>query len=169
MKTLQLSIFLLFFLCGSVVAQKSSYSEMKLTFNAIGPIKIGMSIKEASAAFGKTLEYKETIEGCGWIGTPSLPKGIELKVVGGKVVMINVRNKDVMTGEGAHVGLTEKEIKDLFPGQVKVTNHEYLDGHYLQVKPKNSKYGYVFETEQSKVMSIRAGQIEDIFFVEGCL
>ncbi len=158
-------------LCIPALAQQSPVSIMKLSASALGPIKIGMSTEEASTAFGQPLVYQETVEGCGWIGRPGLPKGIDLKVVEGVIVMINVSSNTITTLEGAHVGQTEKEIKDLFPGQVKVTPHLYTTGgHYLNVKLKNNKeFGYVFETDGSRVKTIRAGDLNEISLAEGCL
>ena len=83
-------------------------------------------------------------------------------------VLTDVENKFTATAEGARVGDSEATIKRLYPGRVRVTPHEYIEGHYLTVVSPDGKHGYVFETDGRKVTQYRAGSRVAIRYIEGC-
>src|SRR5437763_10683689 len=90
------------------------------------------------------------------------PPGLAFMVVDGRVARVDVDEKcPIATDRGAKIGDTEAAIRRLYPGRVRVTRHEYVDGHYLTVVPKERRYrGYriVFETDGKRVTSYRAGK-----------
>jgi len=68
---------------------------------------------------------------------------------------------------------TEDKIKELLRRPDQDEPHHYLPetGHYLNYSPANSAergYGMVFETEDGKITSFRAGTRRAIALVEGC-
>jgi hypothetical protein len=81
-------------------------------------------------------------------------------------------NPRITTLAGAKIGDTEQQIKSLYPGQIKVTPHEYVrGGHYLTFVPtdaQDKQYRVVFETDGKRVKNFRAGQIPEVEAIEGC-
>jgi len=73
---------------------------------------------------------------------------------------------------GAKIGDFEARIRAIYPKQVAVTPHRYVQkGHYLTFIPKDAvdqKYRLSFEADGQKVTQFRAGQLPEVAFVEGC-
>ena len=66
--------------------------------------------------------------------------------------------------------MTEPEIKNLFPDQIEVEPHKYVDGgHYLVFVPGDpADHRVIFETDGAMVTSYRAGILPEVEWVEGC-
>ncbi len=61
--------------------------------------------------------------------------------------------------------------QQLYPGQVSISPHKYVDGHYLIVTPSapaDSTYRLVFETDGKLVTRFRSGKMPEVTWVEGC-
>lgn len=82
------------------------------------------------------------------------------------------QNNQITTFKGAKIGDTEAQIKSLYPGQIQVTPHKYVqNGHYLTFIPKDRSdrnYRLVFETDGKLVTEFRAGKLPEVEYVEGC-
>jgi uncharacterized UBP type Zn finger protein len=78
----------------------------------------------------------------------------------------------VKTVSGAKIGDSENRIKSLYPGQIRVTPHEYVQaGHYLTFVPKDAsdqQYRVVFKTDGRRVTRFQAGRLPEVGYVEGC-
>ena len=66
--------------------------------------------------------------------------------------------------------MTELEIKTLFPDQIEVQLHKYVDGgHYLVFVPRDpADHRVIFETDGEVVTGYRAGILPEVEWVEGC-
>lgn len=177
-----LSAFVLSSLAISAVAIAATTTPTKITnksklaINGIGSIKVGMSVAEASKASGIKLVAGSTDNSsCTYVRPQGAPKGISFMVTNGRIARVDVYdNKSITTLSGAKIGDTEARIKALYPGQIKVTPHEYtgyMGGHYLTFVPKDqSDLGYrvVFETDGKRVVNFRSGKLPEVEYVEGC-
>ncbi len=162
----------------SIPESSGSVSTEKLTVDGIRPIKVGMTVAEASKAAGTPLVSLD-VNGRplppNWGGytiePKDSPKGIFFLVVFGRIARVDLGNRQITTQCGAKIGDTEARIKALYPGQIQVTPDKYVESlHNLTLVPKDSKdsnYRIVFKTYGSRVTSIRSGKIPEVEYVEG--
>jgi hypothetical protein len=144
--------------------------------NGIHPIRIGMTIPEATEAVGlpARTDGDQASQGCFYYKFQGGAEGLSMMVMGDRIVRIDISpDSPIVTRSGAGIGSTEAEIKALYPGQIKVTPHPYIQGgHYLTYTPRSaqdSQYRLIFETNASgKVVTFRAGKLPEVNAIEGC-
>ncbi|MGB7708668.1 MAG: hypothetical protein WBL95_03830 [Microcoleus sp.] len=165
----------------SVNAQVQLTDNSKLALNGIGPIRVGMTVDEASRAAGvrmvKTLSAGRTEEYCAYFELEGGPKGISFMVINNRIPRVDISNERVTTIKGAKIGDNEERIFSLYPGQIKATRHPYQglpprNGKYLTFVPKDAadkNYRIIFETANNRVMRFRSGKIPEVDYIEGCL
>jgi len=163
----------------SVNAQVQLTENSKLAINGIGPIRVGMTVDEASRAAGVRLVkgYAGLDENfCSYFKPQGEPKGINFMVTKGRIVRIDISNERVTTIKGAKIGDTEDRIISLYPGQIQVTRHPYqrlplTNQKYLTFVPKDAadkSYRIIFETSKNRVERFRSGKIPQVEYIEGC-
>lgn len=154
--------------------RSSEATHWKVNLNGIGPIRVGMSPRQASQAIGAQLVgYGQSTGGeCYYIHLEKETKGVDFMIIGGRVARIDVNTPEITTVSGARVGYTEDQIKSIYPGQLAVGPHKYVEkGHYLTFIPKDpqfSQYRLIFETDGKVVTSYRAGKLPEVEWVEHC-
>ncbi len=160
----------------SVLAQTKLTNDSKVYINGIGSVRVGMTIAAASKAAATKLIREsgdETNPSCFYVKPREL-KDIGFMVTDGRISRVDVweKNKSIATLSGAKIGDAESRIKSLYPRQIQVTPHEYVQaGHYLTFVPKNASdknYRVVFETDGKKVTRFRPGKLPEVEYVEGC-
>lgn len=150
--------------------------QSKLVINGIQPIRIGMTVIEATKAVGlpARTDGDAASQGCFYYKFQGGVPDLSMMVVGDRIVRIDIgRGSKITTRSGAGIGSTEAQIKALYPGQIEVTPHPYVEGgSYLTFVPRSaadSKYRIIFETDATgKVTGFRAGQIPQVKAIEGC-
>ena len=161
---------------SSVLSQTKLTNQSKVYINGIGAVRVGMTIAEASKAAGTKLIRQsgyETNPSCFYVKPQGEPKDIGFMVTNKRISRVDVwNNKSITTLSGAKIGDTESRIKSLYPRQIQVTPHEYVQaGHYLTFVPKDASdknYRVVFETDGKKVTRFRSGKLSEVEYVEGC-
>ncbi|MDD1416167.1 hypothetical protein MEN41_16525 [Dolichospermum sp. ST_con] len=169
---------------GTVIAQTKLTSQAKVTINSIGPVKIGMNLPEAAAAANTrlsigyagsdscySLQTEGELKGVSFMVTKDDVKSRLQYITSDVIARVDVDNPKITTLSGAKIGDTEARIKSLYPGQIKVTPHTYIKGHYLTFIPKNKaeqNYRIVFETDGQRVIRYRAGKLPEVEYIEGC-
>lgn len=156
-------------------AQTKLTNSSKVYINGIGSVRIGMTVAEASKAAGTKLIREGASESvsCFYV-QPREPKNIAFMVTSGRISRVDVweKNKSITTLSGAKIGDSEAKIKSLYPRQIQVTPHKYVQGgHYLTVVPKDASdknYRILFETDGKKVTRFRSGKLPEVEYVEGC-
>ncbi len=176
------------FMALSLIAQTQLTEQSKLVIDGIGPIRVGMSVSEAETTARVKLVEKGGRAGgggCYYLWPQKGPQYIGLMVIGKENSRINrtqdriarvdiFKGSSISTLSGAKIGDTETRIKALYPGQIKVTPHQYTGpqgGHYLTYTPKDSgdkNYRIVFETLKGRVTQFRSGKLPEVAYVEGC-
>jgi hypothetical protein len=150
-------------------------NQSKLLLNGIGDVPIGLTVAEtARVARIKlvSLDGSSPKDACYYVKPQGL-KDVGFMVIDGKVARVDVwRESKVTTLRGAKIGDSEARIKSLYPGQIKVTPHEYVTGgHYLTFTPKDradKNYRLVFETDGKRVTQMRSGKLPEVLYIEGC-
>jgi hypothetical protein len=94
-----------------------------------------------------------------------------MMVSGGRVVRIETEDRRYRTASGARVGMTEAEIRRLYPA-MRVEPHHYTgpEGHYLIYQARSEPYALLFETDPQgrRAINLRVGTWEAVQLVEGC-
>jgi hypothetical protein len=160
---------------GAAMAQLTT--ESKVFADGFGRARVGMTVKEVAQAAGTRLVSSSgkpiQNKGCFYVKPEKGPSGVEFMLTDGRISRIDVfKNTQITTVSGARIGDTESRIKSLYPGQIKVTPHEYVQGgHYLTFtskQPLYKNYRVVFETDGKRVTQYRAGKLPEVEFTEGC-
>jgi hypothetical protein len=149
-------------------------SQSPLTINGIGPVRVGMTLAEAEQAADMPMSVPDTDDnGCGY----SQPQGIEnllFMVTDNQIARVDVvRDSTIKTLSGAGIGNTRAEIEAMYPGQIEVSPHKYVQGgHYLTYIPtdvSDRNYRIVFETDENDVVTrLRSGKLPEVTWVETC-
>lgn len=154
-------------------AQATLTTQSRVYINSIGPIRVGMTVREASRAIGRPLiPDREQNEECFYVTPKGGPEGVHFMVTDGRIARIDISSREFATVRDARIGDTEAYIKRLYPGQVRVSQHPYDErGHYLTVIPRDYKdrnYRIIFETDGRRVTGYRVGNLADVALIEGC-
>jgi hypothetical protein len=137
--------------------------------DGVGPVRIGMSLAQLSAALHQELGPDERDEqGCFYIHAHGYDH-VGFMIIDGKVARVDVGAPRAKTSAGIQVGDTEAHARQVYGSRMKVTAHTYIDGgHYLTVRSTDGRYGIRFETENGKIIGYYAGTYKAIQYVEGC-
>jgi hypothetical protein len=139
-----------------------------------GPLRIGMTVDQASRALGVALEPAAPSEnddgGCYFVYPTGGAGRVGFMITGGTVARVDVLEPGILTAAGVGVGSTEAEVGAAYGAGLEISAHKYTwmeGGHYLIVEPRpGSKL--VFETDGSTVITYRAGRVPEVEYVEGC-
>ncbi len=138
----------------------------------IGPVRAGMTLAQANAALGGTLNVPSRLDECDFVRPKTTPRDVMFMVEKGRISRVDVvRASTIATTAGARIGDTEARIMSLYPGRVATQPHKYTDGRYLVVTPANpadSAFRIVFETDGTRVLRYRSGIRPAVEYVEGC-
>lgn len=138
------------------------------THNSFGKIKVGMTVRQASQAFGTELITPNGTGECYYIEPKQGLKGVDFMVIEGKIARIDIAGKAYATDKGAKIGDTEAKIKSLYKG-IKVHPQKYDEKrHDMEVYSRDKKYLLIFETDGKVVTGFRVGRVEEVSWVERC-
>jgi len=137
--------------------------------DGVGPVKVGMTLAQLSAALHQELAADQRDEeGCFYIDARGHDH-ISFMIIDGHVVRVEVGALGIKTSTGIQVGDSEAHVRRVYGSKMKVTPHTYIDnGHYLTVRSADGRYGVRFETDRGKITMFYAGKYAAIQYVEGC-
>ncbi len=164
----------------SVNAQAQLTENSKLALNGIGPIRVGMTVDEASQSAGVRLVQTQSggeEYACLYFRPQVEPKEISFMVTKGRIARVDIYNNRITTIRGAKIGDNEERIFSLYPGQIQATRHPYVggpprNGKYLTFVPKDAadkNYRIIFETSGNRVTRFRSGKLPEVEYIEGCV
>jgi hypothetical protein len=141
-----------------------------LTLRGIGTLRVGMPVAALRRMGARGEDYPDPDVDCSYWRTPRWP-GLNMMVSGGRVVRIETEDRRYRTASGARIGMTEAEIRRLYPA-MRVEPHPYTgpQGHYLVVRARGAPYGLILETDPDtrRVLQFRVGRWEAVQLIEGC-
>jgi hypothetical protein len=158
----------------SAPSRAAGPTEWRLTTRGFGPARVGMTADELSAALGTKVIVDAPLdegENCQYAKAERGLDGVAFMMIDGRVARVDVESKEYATASGARVGMTEREVKALYRGRLRVSPHHYTDGHYLTYVPRDARdknYRVVFETDGKVVTGVRVGRLPEVEYVEGC-
>lgn len=153
------------------LAQSRRDRGLVVTYDGFGPVKVGMTLPQASKALGVRVTRGAGYDGdeCYYASPESGHEGVIFMMSGPRIVRIDVRGSNYATDRGARVGDSEARIKRLYRGEFKVSRHKYFEaGRYIEVEAKGGRYLIIFETDGRRVTTYRVGRPEQVGYVEGC-
>lgn len=161
---------------GIALAQTRLSNQSRIQTNGIGAVRVGMTVGEAERAAGIPLVargYYTPNDACYYVVPEESAMDISFMVTGGTIARVDIgRESEIVTLSGAGIGDSEERILSLFPGQIEIRPHPYVQGHYLEFVPRDradANYRVIFETSSDgKVNAYRAGQLPEVNYIEGC-
>jgi len=164
---------------ASVPIPKTLTDTSRLELNGIGPIVVGMTLDEASAAHGKPVAIDSRTlgpgweRGCGHALAEGGPEGLRFMVLHGRIERIEVGRGPVATPEGITTGSPVQDVLAAYAGRIRVEPHTYTarkGGQYLIVDETSggTPMSILFETDGSRVAQFRSGLTNAVMAPEGC-
>lgn len=184
---------LLWSMLAAIFLAGNSTPNPRLSFQGLGPVRIGMTIQQV-----KALGFKLTTGGprsndeehfyCHYLDTaPDYPE-IALMMNEDRLVRIDIAygSKPGLwkSLSGAMIGMSEAEMRAIYGDWLKESTHPYLEdsGSYLSLNSDDGRYAMIFETavddqasvpetteKQIKyVNNFRAGLKVAVGYIEGC-
>ncbi|HKV06674.1 MAG TPA: hypothetical protein VJ725_00965 [Thermoanaerobaculia bacterium] len=162
---------------GGPALQSSTLTpDSKVSIRGIGPVRVGMSLEEATNAMGSRLvrsDGQNGSEDCYYVEPEGGPPGLSFMIVSGQIARVDIQNPAFESRSGARVGLTEEKVLSMFGSKIRVEGHQYDEnGHYLifePADPQDKNYSMIFETDGKVVTTFRAGRLPEVAYVEHCL
>jgi len=161
-------------------AQFASAGDEKLTTQSkistvgLGPVRVGMTKREATEAAGRALRFLGPATGnCRQMKPRRGPVKAVFMLIDGRVARVDVDQPSITTRSGVGVGDTEAKVRSTYPGRIRRSPHQYVPGgEYLEFVPRDSSeqdYRVIFETNAAnRVTLIRAGTLPGVRYAEGC-
>lgn len=169
----------------SSTPEKELTAKSPVRLDGIGPVVMGMTLAEATAAVGRrvAVDPNSLIAGddtdlCGSALVEGGPEGLSFMVnrdrPGGewRIVRLDVSDGGtIATGGGIRVGSTEEDVRRVYGKDVRTEPHAYTGpkGHYMVLDvdgPGGMKL--LFETDGTKVLTYRSGLEGAVEAIEGC-
>ena len=149
----------------------------RLSLDGLGPVDIGMTLDQASAAAGTPIRIPpdDPHDGdCRYAYAAGVPE-VAFMVINGRIERVDVGDRSgrrVTTVSGIGVGDAEEAVKRTYPGRIRVEGHPYRPtGHYLIYVPADPALAHlsmIFETDGQVVTTFRAGMKGAVAQIEGC-
>ena len=157
-------------------AQEALSDTSRLRLDGIGPVVIGMTLDEASAATGQAIRINPRTDlgnGCAHAAAEGGPEGLRFMVVNGRIVRVEAGRGPVRTVSGVGAGSTEAEVRAAYPDRIRVEPNPYtrdLESKYLiyLADGASSNLSLLFEVDGGAVRTFRSGFLGPVMAPEGC-
>src|SRR5690606_262837 len=139
-------------------------------WDGYGAARFGMSADEVRSAWDGDLDGPQESPECFHLGPADSQRLADFALMfgDGRFVRYSVESDVVTAPGGGRVGMPDKEIEVLYPGQVERSPHKYTDGEYLRIQGADGRV-LIFETgEDAIVTDWRVGLPPQVDYVEGC-
>ena len=146
-------------------------ADAKLTTVALGPIKVGMTLEEATAEAGTKLDTELSTgdESCRSYTPAGGPQGARILISSGIVTGFAVNRNTVPTFSGIVVGDSAEKVRSIYGERIQVSPGD--GGETLTYVPSDSadKTRIVFETDSNAtVVAMRAGRSSGAGGIANC-
>lgn len=145
----------------------------RLTFDGLGPARIGMSRAELASALGDRLSNDDATDDarrCEMVHAESTDGSVSYLLTDGVLARIDIDTDQVLSLSGLGLGSAEAAVIATYAGRVTVTPHAYSgpEGKYLTLHSRDGRRGMRFETSGGQVSRFYAGTARAIEYIEGC-
>ncbi len=153
-------------LVAAFPAQAALPAKAKITTVGLGPLKIGMSKRQAERVIGRRIRLTALHSRSCMTGRIGHKTWVMFRR--STLMRVSVEGRRYATRSGVRVGDSERKVLDTYPGQLVRTPHAYYaGGEYLKIL--DGRHKVVFETRgDGRVMQISTGRTPHIDYIEGC-
>lgn len=136
-------------------------------FKGAGPIHVGMSVKQASAALHAHFpgpRVEDTLTGYArcrfyYAVPPTAPPGVSFMVEDDTILRVDVRSGSVSTVDGVHIGTTDRQLRTLYGDRLERGQSLGMDDLLILSSPDvEHRFLIIFDMTHGKVSSYRAGE-----------
>lgn len=130
----------------------------RLRLDGLGPVRVGMTVAQASAAAGQPLEPRAG-GACERVVPASGRPDASFLLRGGRVVRVDVSgDSDVRTLSGVGIGTPVDEVRRRYGARIV----DEPDARRLRFVGDDQRFSVVFELEAGRVRAVRAGYAGDV-------
>ncbi len=145
----------------------------RLSFDGLGPARIGMTRQALEAALGSPLSKDDATDdatSCEMVHPLRRDDSVSYMLRDGRLARIDVDTDRVFSVSGIGLDATYASVMSAYPGRITVSPHAYggPEDKYLTLLSRDGSRGMRFETIGGKVMRFYAGTAEAIQLIEGC-
>lgn len=149
--------------------------EAVVTLRSVGPIRIGMTVDEASAETGVTLRRdfgRQASGSCYYVTPGAAMRGVSIMVVDDLIARIDIDSpSDIATRSGVRIGSTASNLREVYPNNIQNANDAVLDGEAMAFVPNDdfdADFRIYFEIEDGQVARYRVGVKPAVDYLRGC-
>lgn len=155
-------------LVGSLAWAAPDLLTQRITFDGLGPLRIGMSETDLLAA-GVGLEPGSGADAACAVRALAGHPDLRVMLEAGRVTRLDVYDDRVRTLSGIGIGASEEQVLVTYHRRIEILPHKYVaDGHYLVVHNRQGGRAVVFETDGVMVTHFRTGLLPAVLQAEGC-
>ena len=150
-------------------------SDSKVTLRALGPVRIGMSVEEASSAAGIPLlrdTAQESTGSCYYVTAGSALRGVSFMVVEDLIARIDIdAPSSIATRSGVRIGTAADGVRAVYTDNIQSANSAVADGEALAFVPNDdfdADFRIYFEIVDGLVARYRLGVKPAVDFLAGC-
>jgi len=155
----------------SLIAAAALAATPPVTLSGIGDLRIGMSLAALRRLGARREGEVEPGSTCAYWRIAGRD-GLGMMVVAGRLVRIDIDDARYRTASGAHLGMSEAEVRRIYGAALSVEPHPYTgpEGHYLVYHREGAAQGLIFETspDTQRIESMRVGTWANVQWIEGC-
>ena len=147
-------------------------SASRVSADGLGPIEIGMTERQAERAGQVALTGTGSGPDCRYLYLRKGTIHADLMLVRGRIVRIDLVKRGLRTTGGVRIGDSEPSVRRRFAGRLRVSPTKYIPGGSdLELRPRTRSERnrrLIFGTDGEKVVSVRAGRLPEVRWVERC-
>jgi len=152
----------------------AKFSPKQISWEALGDVKIGMTVKEAEKVLGQKLVSDSTGKPnaeC-YIASPKQSvNGVYFIITHWKIAASGLAYDapaSIVTPANLKIGTAQNQVLKFYP-KAKVEEHPYYEGGKIfTLYSSDQKNGMIIGADGKKVIYIQAGQVPEVFNEEGC-
>ncbi len=145
------------------------------TLRAVGPLRIGMTVAEASAEGGVTLRRdlgRQSTDSCHYVTPGAVMRGVSVMVVDDRIARVEIDlPSEIATRSGVRIGTTASNLRTVYPDNIQQANQATLEGEAMAFVPNDdfdADYRIYFEIENGAVARYRVGVKPAVDYLRGC-
>ena len=162
-------------------------ADQLLTFEGLGPVRLGMTLAQAEQALGTKLKsvHPNMPDSC-WFGNRAdgVDAPISYWIENGKIARIDIDHSawpsserlvpQVATEQGVRIDMVTADVQKAYGSRLKKSYHPQgnegdEEALYLRVFSEDKKYGLLIEIWDGKVNALEAGFAETFDAYEVCM
>lgn len=145
------------------------------TLRAVGPVRIGMTVSEASAETGVTLRRdfgRQGTDSCYYITPGAAMRGVSIMVVDERIARIEIDSpSEIATRSGVRIGTSASNLQTVYPDNIQRAAAGVAEGEAMAFVPNDdtdADYRIYFEIEDGQVARYRVGIKPAVDYLRGC-